>query len=79
MDTPTRAEAAPPLPRTTIRLLQAKGLSPGEAASLTAFLCGLPTADLDWSLRQINQMLFLQRLYRLGQFGIEDKELIQSH
>ena len=79
MDTPARAEAAPPLPRTTIRLLQAKGLSPGEAASLTAFLCGLPTADLHWSLRQINQMLFLQRLYRLGQFGIGDGELIKAH
>src|SRR5439155_13692534 len=52
---------APPTPRATFRRLQQQGLTPGEAASLTAFMCGLPTSDLRWSLRQINQMLFLQR------------------
>jgi hypothetical protein len=69
MDTPARATAPPPLPSTTVRLLQLEGLTPGEAASLTAFMCGLPTSDLRWSLRQINEMLFLQRLYQLGRFG----------
>lgn len=59
-----------PTPRATFWHLQQKGLTPGEAASLTAFMCGMPSADLRWSLIQINQMLFLQRLYQLGHFGI---------
>ena len=79
MDTPARAEAPPPSTRATIRLLQAKGLTLDEATNLTAYLCGLPTAGLDWSLRQICQMFFLQRLYQLGQFGIEDGERIKPH
>jgi hypothetical protein len=79
MDTPARAEAPPLLPRATIRLLQAKGLTLDEAASLTAFMCGLPTAGLHWSLRQISQMLFLQRLYQLGHFGIDDWERTEPH
>jgi hypothetical protein len=79
METPARAEAPPLLPRATFRLLQLKGLTAGEAASLTAFMCGLPTSDLRWSLRQINQMLFLQRLYQLGRFGIGDGERPKAH
>lgn len=79
METPARVEAPPLLPRATFRLLQLKGLTPGEAASLTAFMCGLPTADLRWSLRQINQMLFLQRLHQLGRFGIGDGDRIEPH
>ena len=42
-------------------------------------MCGLPTNDLRWSLRQINQMLFLQRLYQLGRFGIGAEEQIKPH
>jgi hypothetical protein len=68
-----------PTPRATFWHLQQKGLTPGEAASLTAFMCGLPTADLRWSLIQINHMLFLQRLYQLGHFGIGEGERIRPH
>jgi hypothetical protein len=68
-----------PAPRTTFRLLQQQGLTRGEAASLTAFMCGLPTSDLRWSLRQINQMLFLQRLYQLGRFGIGEGDRPRPH
>ena len=71
--------ATAPTPHATFRDLQQKGLTPGEAASLTAFMCGLPTNDLRWSLRQINQMLFLQRLYQLGRFGIGAEEQIKPH
>ena len=74
METSARTEAHAPAPRATIWLLQLKGLTPGEAASLTAFMCGLPTTDLRWSPGQINQLLFLQRLYQLGHFGIEEAE-----
>ena len=54
--------------RTVYRLLQMRGLSPDEAASLTAFIVGLPTNDLHWSLRQLNQLLFLRRLRETGAF-----------
>jgi hypothetical protein len=77
METPAQAAAPVPTLRATIRLLQLKGLTSSEAASLTAFMCGLPTTDLHWSLRQINQMLFLQRLYQLGRFDVRDAEPTQ--
>lgn len=79
METPSRALARPPLPRATFRLLQEQGLTPVEAASLTAFMCGMPTADLRWSLAQISQLLFLQRLYQLGKFGMADGDLPPAH
>jgi hypothetical protein len=68
-----------PTPRATFWHLQRQGLTPGEAASLTAFMCGLPTADLRWSLAQINHLLFLQRLYQLGRFGIGEGERPRPH
>ncbi|HEV8404259.1 MAG TPA: hypothetical protein VGQ31_14615 [Candidatus Limnocylindrales bacterium] len=49
-----------------------KGLSPVEAANLTAFMCGLPATGHDWSLRQVNQMLFLREMNRTGRFGRTD-------
>lgn len=76
---PAAAETPPLLPHATFRLLQQQGLTPGEAASLTAFMCGLPTADLRWSRGQISQMLFLQRLYQLGRFGTEGGERTKPH
>ena len=79
METPGRALARPPLPRATFRLLQEQGLTPVEAASLTAFMCGMPTADLRWSLAQISQLLFLQRLYQLGKFCMADGDLPAAH
>ena len=58
--------------RSTYRLLLMKGLAPDEAANLTAFLCGIPVADVHWSLRQVNQLLFLRELARTGRFGRAD-------
>ena len=49
-----------------------KGMTPDEAANLTAFLYGLPTVDLRWSLKQINQLLFLRQMRQSGRFGVED-------
>jgi len=79
VETPTGAGARPPLPRATFLLLQEQGLTPVEAASLTAFMCGLPTADLRWSLHQISQLLFLQRLYQLGRFDGPGGDRHTSH
>lgn len=39
------AKAPTPTPRAVWRLLQMEGMTPDEAASLTAFLYGLPTGD----------------------------------
>jgi hypothetical protein len=74
METPLHGPTPPLRPDATIRLLQLKGLTRTEAANLTAYMCGLPTTALPWSLRQINQMLFLQRLYQQGRFDIEQGE-----
>ena len=65
---PTQAPAT----RSVYRLLLMKGLTPPEASSLTAFLCGLPTSDLNWSLKQLNQLLFLRSMHQTGRFGGAD-------
>ena len=67
---PSEPPATPtPATRAVYRLLLMKGLTPTEAASLTAFICGLPTSDLHWSVEQVNQLLFLRRMRQLGRFG----------
>ena len=65
---------ATPAPTTlaVYRILQMRGLTAAEAASVTAFMCGLPTTDLRWSLKQLNQLLFLRRLRQTGRFGGDD-------
>ncbi len=65
--------------RSTYRQLLLKGLAPDEAANLTAFLCGIPVADVHWSLRQINELLFLRELARKGRFGPSDGEAPRPH
>ena len=59
-------------PRQTYRKLTGLGLSPEEAANLTAFMCGIPLDGAHWSLRQVNQLLFLRELQRTGRFGPRD-------
>jgi len=69
----TNPKAPPaPSPRSVWRLLQMKGMTPDEAANLTAFLYGLPTADLHWTLPQLNQLLFLRQMRQTGRFGDTD-------
>jgi hypothetical protein len=55
--------------RTTYRHLLMKGMEPEEAANLTAFLAGIPVGDGHWTLKQINELLFLRRMAELGKFG----------
>jgi hypothetical protein len=69
---PTPSAATVPTARAIWRLLQMKGMTPDEAANLTAFLHGLPTADLRWSIGQLNQLLFLRDRRRAGRFGRDD-------
>ena len=60
------------LTRSTYRSLVTRGFAPDEAATLTAFLCGIPIADVRWSLRQVNQLLFLRAMAQAGRFGSSD-------
>jgi hypothetical protein len=63
-------EARTGLPtRTTYRSLLLKGMAPEEAANLTAYLAGIPIGDSTWTLKQINQLLFLRQMQRTGRFG----------
>jgi hypothetical protein len=66
---PTNSDRAT---RATYRLLLLKGLAPDEAASLTAYLCGLPVGEARWTLGEINRLLFLRELSRSGRWGLED-------
>ena len=68
-----------PATRSVYRHLLMKGLTPAESASLTAFLCGLPTSDLKWSLKQVNQLLFLRRMQQTGRFGVTDGGAKRPH
>lgn len=46
-----------------------RGLAPDEAANLTAYLAGIDVGAARWTLRQINQLLFLREMNRTGQFA----------
>jgi hypothetical protein len=52
MDQPQQREI-----RATYRALLARGLEPAEAANLTAFLHGLPSGDLHWSVREVEALV----------------------
>ena len=43
--------------KATYRALLARGLETGEAANLTAFLHGLPSAGVKWSLAEIEAII----------------------
>lgn len=63
-------ETRPGMPtRTTYRTLLLKGMAPDEAANLTAYLAGIPIGDSNWTLKQINQLLFLRQMQRTGRYG----------
>lgn len=69
----------PLVTRSTYRMLLMRGMAPDEAADLTAFMCGIPVGEVHWSLRQVNQMLFLRELARAGRFGALDGESPRPH
>ncbi|HEY8439563.1 MAG TPA: hypothetical protein VIK65_13215 [Candidatus Limnocylindrales bacterium] len=54
--------------RATYRNLIMRGLAPDEAANLTAYLAGIAVGETSWTLRQINQLLFLREMNRNGHF-----------
>jgi hypothetical protein len=74
-DTVTTSSASSPastpeLPtRATYRNLIIRGLAPDEAANLTAYLAGIGVGGSHWTLKQINQLLFLRQMNRSGHFA----------
>ena|SRR5262245_3702045 len=58
--------------RATYRNLLMRGMAPEEAANLTAFMAGLPVGEGHWTLKQINELLFLRRMAETGRFGGRD-------
>ncbi len=52
--------------RATYRNLLMLGLAPDEAANLTAWMAGIAVREVAWTLRQINQLLFLREMNRTG-------------
>ena len=67
---PSSPEPTPELPtRATYRSLIMRGLAPDETANLTAYLAGIGVTGANWSLKQINQILFLREMNRKGQFA----------
>ena len=77
-EVPAQASAAPAT-RPVYRLLLMKGLTPTEAANLTAFICGISTTDPRWSLKQVNQLLFLRAMRQAGRFGDSDGAKKRPH
>ena len=77
--TPAPDETTRLVTRSTYRNLVTRGLAPDEAATLTAFMCGIPIVDARWSLRQVNQLLFLKALVLSGRFGSSDGGTTRLH
>jgi hypothetical protein len=42
-------------------------------------MCGIPIADGRWSIRQVNQLLFLKAMVRTGRFGASDGGAARPH
>src|SRR5919107_2859401 len=67
--TSSRTESASEVrTRATYRNLVLRGLTSDEATNLTAWLAGLAVGETHWTLRQINDLLFLRAMHRTGQF-----------
>jgi len=55
--------------RATYRNLLLRGLAPDEAANLTAWMAGIAVGETHWTLREINELLFLREMNRGGHFA----------
>jgi hypothetical protein len=53
----------------TYRRLRFLGLSSREAANLTGHLHGLPPVPAGWSIEEVERLLFVGELARLGRIG----------
>jgi hypothetical protein len=53
----------------TYRSLQMAGLTPTEAANLTAHLSGLPIEGQKWTITEIQRLLFVRSLVESGRLS----------
>ncbi len=53
----------------TYRRLRAAGLNPREAGSLVGHLNGLSTVPGGWAIEEVEHLLFVRELVRLGRIG----------
>jgi hypothetical protein len=53
--------------KATYRALLARGLEAGEAANLTAFLHGLPSAGFKWTLPEVEAIISRRLMYAADQ------------
>ncbi len=44
-------------------------MTPDEAANLIAFCCGIRVGEQRWTLAEVNRLLFLRELTRVGRIG----------
>ena len=61
-------------PSRSYHQLVTRGLTPGEAGTLAAYLEGLDVAHHSWTLQEVNGLLFLRHLNRTSRFGETDGE-----
>ena len=62
--------------RAAYRTLRLKGLEPGEAANLTAFLHGLPSAGIRWTVGEVEAIVQRRADHiRLTDFSLDDLEI----
>ena len=50
-------DRAPDMVRGTYRALLRKGLEPGEAANMTGYLHGLPSAGIRWTVAEVEAIV----------------------
>jgi len=58
----------------TYRLLIASGIPSADAAALIGYAIGLAPCQSRWSLKQINQLLFLRGLYSSSEWGESERQ-----
>jgi hypothetical protein len=64
--------------RATYRAFLARGLDAGEAANLTAFLHGLPSAGVHWTLPEI-EAIVSRRLHRAAELRAAGHPAARRH
>jgi hypothetical protein len=75
MNAHARTAGTPTRPAVAYRQLVIQGLTPGEAANVTAVMRGIPIpiGPAAWTLREINHLLFLRAMRDAGRFASDDR------
>jgi hypothetical protein len=72
MNAPSQTAGSTPRPAAAYRQLVMQGLTPAEAANITAVMRGLSIATTPWTVREIDHVLFLRAMREAGRFGPND-------